>query len=271
MRQLKCPMCHEEKIDHTFISYNNVKYSVCSNCKTSYQDPIIEIDYKNTNWEEAIDPENLKKNLKLEQNFKIKNWYGNTINFLNNQKGGSVLDIGCGLGFFLSALNNKWEKYGLETSLDSVEFITNYYQNIKIYEGSIENNNLQSNKTFDVIFFYHVIEHLKKPLDAIRIIKSMLKPNGLLILGTPNNSSFCAKIYKNRFRMLGPNHIFLTTKKQMHKTLLSHGFKIEKVEFPFFKTEYFKFSNIIKLFKKNDISPPFYGNIMTFYAKKTTK
>ena len=134
--------------------------------------------------------------MKLEQNFKIKNWYGNTINFLNKQKGGSVLDIGCGLGFFLSALNNKWEKYGLETSLDSIKFITNYYQNIKIYEGSIENNNLQSNKTFDVIFFYHVIEHLKKPLEAIKIIKTMLKPNGMLILGTPNNSSFVQKFIK---------------------------------------------------------------------------
>ena len=54
-------MCHDEKIDNTFTSYNNVNYSVCSNCKTSYQDPIIEIDYKNANWEEAINPENLKK------------------------------------------------------------------------------------------------------------------------------------------------------------------------------------------------------------------
>ena len=63
---------------------------------------------------------------------------------------------------------------------------------------------------------------------------------------------------------------FLTTKQQMSKTLLSHGFKIEKIEFPFLKTEYFNFQILFNFLKRNDISPPFYGNIMTFYAKKTT-
>ena len=96
----------------------------------------------------------------------------------------------------------------------------------------------------------------------------LLKKDGLLILGTPNNSSFCSNLFKNKFRLLGPAHVFLTTQNQMKKILLDRKFEIEKVEFPFFKTDYFNLKNILKLFMLKNISPPFYGSIMTFYARK---
>lgn len=268
MCQTKCPMCNESDINSKFISYNNVAYSVCSYCKTSYQDPIIKTDYENVDWGNLPGPDGKTKNLKLEKDFKIKNWYGETIKFLNDQSGGSILDIGCGLGYFLSALDDKWEKYGLETSDDSINFINKSFKDLKIYKGTLEKNDLALNKTFNVIFFYHVIEHLTKPLEAINKIKLMLKPGGLLIIGTPNASSVCAKIFKNKFRLLGPGHIFLTTHSQMKKVLVNKDFKIEKEEFLFFKTDYFNFKNILRLFMFHNISPPFYGSIMTIYARK---
>ena len=67
---------------------------------------------------------------------------------------------------------------------------------------------------------------------------------------------------------MGPGHTFLTTYKQMKKILLSKDFIIEREEFPFFKTDYFNFKNILKLFFIWKVSPPFFGNIMTFYTKK---
>ena len=63
--------------------------------------------------------------------------------------------------------------------------------------------------------------------------------NGLLILGTCNNSCICSKIFRTKFRLLDPRHIFLPSYKQMTKILIEKGFKIEKTELPFFKTDYF--------------------------------
>ena len=54
----------------------------------------------------------------------------------------------------------------------------------------------------------------------------------------------------------------------MKKVLVNKDFKIEKEEFPFFKTDYFNFKNILRLFMFHNISPPFYGSIMTIYARK---
>ena len=40
-------------------------------------------------------------------------------------------------------------------------------------------------KKFDVIMFYHVIEHFFDQTKTFEILKKRLKKNGILILGTP--------------------------------------------------------------------------------------
>ena len=41
--------------------------------------------------------------------------------YIDLEKGGNVLDIGCGTGHFLMQFNEKWKKYGIEVS-DSTIF-----------------------------------------------------------------------------------------------------------------------------------------------------
>ena len=58
-----------------------------------------------------------------EKDFKLKNWYGNTIDFVNRYNNVSILDIGCGLGFFLSAIKKNIERHGLEESKFAIDYI----------------------------------------------------------------------------------------------------------------------------------------------------
>ena len=268
MKVLNCPCCNSNKIKKTFLSYNKVKYSICDNCNSSYQNPRVSINYKETNWENLKDPDGNLRNLKNEKDFKIRNWYGETIDYLNKNYEGKILDIGAGLGFFLSSLNSsKWKKYALETSNDSIDYMKKNFKDINIIQGSLDDHKFEEN-TFDVVFFYHVFEHLETPLSAIDEIYKLLKKNGLLIIGTPNNSSVCSFIFRKNFRLLGPEHNFIISSKQLKKILIHKNFNIIKVEYPYFKTDYFNFKNIIKMFNLNKISPAYYGNIMTFYAIK---
>ena len=99
--------------DHTIKKQKNerIRKLLTSAIWAYHQNPIIQINYEFTDWENLVDPDNKLRNLKEEKEFKIKNWYGDTINYLNNNYSGKILDIGPGLGFFLSALNSKkWEK-----------------------------------------------------------------------------------------------------------------------------------------------------------------
>jgi 2-polyprenyl-3-methyl-5-hydroxy-6-metoxy-1,4-benzoquinol methylase len=268
MSYLNCPCCDSKYVKRNFISYNRINYTVCGNCGSSYQNIKVKINYTNTNWENFKDPDGNTRNLKKEKNFKIKNWYGDTINYLNKNYNGKILDIGAGLGFFLSALNSfKWEKYALETSMDCINYIKENFKDIKTFNETIDNHRFNK-ETFDVIFFYHVFEHLDKPLFAIDEIYKLLKKKGLLIIGTPNNSSICSAIFNKNFRLLGPEHNFIISFKQLRKILIERNFNIKKIEYPYFKTDYFNLKNFFKMFNLKGVSPPFYGSIMTFYAEK---
>ncbi len=51
----------------------------------------------------------------------------------------------------------------------------------------------------------------------------------------------------------------------MHRCLRDNGFHIDQVEYPYFETQWFNKENLLRMLDTDGISPPFYGNFMTFY------
>jgi len=261
-----CLNCKSEKFNNQFTSYSNVNYKVCAKCFCVYQDPIVKLDYSDSFWQGAVDPDGIKRKFIEERSFKIKNWYGNTIKYLNKNDGISVLDIGCGLGFFLSSLNKSIKKYGIEESSFACEFIKKNYRDINLLKGGVEKVK-DLNIKFDVVMFYHVIEHLHNPSESLSLIKKVIKPEGVLILGTPNVGSFVAKYFGKNFRHYIPAHTCLYNLQELKKLLLKNSFKIFKTEKPFFKTSYNSVKNYLRLAIPKKVSPPFYGSIVTLYCR----
>ncbi len=93
---------------------------------------------------------------------------------------------------------------------------------------------------------------------------------GVLIVGTPNSSSIAARIFKGNFRQYAPGHLCLFNKSSLNDILTVNGFEIFKREYPFWKTDYASITNIVRMFTPWKISPPFYGNMMTFYSHKNS-
>lgn len=264
---MSCPNCNFSEYLEKFKSYSNVQYKKCKNCKCIYQDPITELNYSDNYWQGAIDPDGVERNFTKEKDFKIKNWYGDSIGFVNSKSNISVLDVGCGLGFFLSALNVEIKKYGIEESQFACDYVKKNFKDINILNGGYQDIH-KFNKKFDVIMFYHVLEHLKNPARSIEILKNFLKKDGILIIGTPNINSFVARIFGKNFRHFVPAHICLYNIEGVKELVKKNNFKVFKIEKPFFGTTYNKISNYIKLLFINKTSPAFYGSIFTLYCKK---
>ena len=111
---------------------------------------------------------------------------------------------------------------------------------------------------------YHVIEHREsqESYKFIKKIKSWRNSNyRLLIVET------YPKIFGRFYRQYKKGHIFLFNLDSLKKTLKDQSFTIHKIEKPFFKTKYNTLENFFKLFRINKISPPYYGSIVTVYAK----
>jgi 2-polyprenyl-3-methyl-5-hydroxy-6-metoxy-1,4-benzoquinol methylase len=64
----------------------------------------------------------------------------------------------------LSGLNNKWEKYGIETDAQAVKTAAQYGT---IINGGIEDVYVPSD-SYDAVVLCHAIEHLKEPEVLIR-------------------------------------------------------------------------------------------------------
>jgi CMP-N-acetylneuraminic acid synthetase/2-polyprenyl-3-methyl-5-hydroxy-6-metoxy-1,4-benzoquinol methylase len=197
--------------------------------------------------------------------FKNEIKFVNSLNFKRNYKP-KYLDLGCGTGFITSAINKSYIKYGLEVGKESYNFAKKYFDYMHL--GELKGDTYKEN-FFDVIMFQHVLEHLSNPIEILDIIKKILKPGGIVLIGTPNFGSACSLRYGKKFRMLhDETHISLFSDIKLCELINDLGMSVHKVDYPYFNTKYFNKEEILKIFNKNIISPAFYGNIMTVYAIK---
>ena len=221
------------------------------------------------------DPDGKQRNLLSERKKKIKD-LKNEIQFIKKNiknKKPRIIDLGCGFGFFLSAFKKKWDRIGIEVSNLAIK--KNSFK-FKIYDFDLEKklnkNQLKLLGKFDVVFTYHVIEHMNNPEILIYNSYKLLKNNGYFIIGTPNFDSGCARKFGKKYRFFSDKtHISFFSENSLFRLLNKYGFKIQKVDFPYFNTEHFNKKNLLRLLNEKKISPPFYGNIMSFYCVKKKK
>lgn len=80
---------------------------------------------------------------------------------------------------------------------------------------------------FDVVTMWYVIEHLLNPREALREIKRVLKPNGILITSQQNFSSLQAKLFGARWLILDPpRHIFQFTTENLQDLASQEGYQM---------------------------------------------
>lgn len=110
---------------------------------------------------------------------------------------GTMLDIGCGVGDFLSAMAEKsWKITGIEPS-DDARALAQKKLGITLLKPQ-ESSTLPDH-SFDLITLWHVLEHVDDLHFQLSEIKRLLKPNGRLLLALPNFKSFDAQYYKEHW------------------------------------------------------------------------
>lgn len=113
---------------------------------------------------------------------------------LNSQKY-RILDFGCGKGDLLEIFSTFADVYGLEPNNTVRNKITSEFKEFIIFSDIDQMVNSRLN--FDVVTMFHVIEHLTEPDKILQSIRSVLAPNGLIIIETPNAQDALLTVYKN--------------------------------------------------------------------------
>lgn len=229
------------------------------------REPSVLPDFEEAYWGTVVDPDGKVRDRHAERDQHVGDFH-KEIDHLNALPGGRLVDVGCGLGFLLSALDDtKWERHGVELSAYAAEHASRW---AAVHVGDLEGASYEDD-FFDAVVMSHVIEHVPDPFSLVKEIWRVMKPGGTLILCTPDFDSGAARHFGEQYRLFhDKSHITLFSSESMHRFLRDHGFLIDHVDYPFFETRYFTKENLLRLFDTSKISPPFYGNFMSFYCRK---
>ncbi len=155
---------------------------------------------------------------------------------------GSILDIGCGYGYFLTlAQENGWDCTGVEINQELVTYL-NSEKGLHVRVGSLSEQHF-AQESFDVVTLFNLIEHLLYPAEALSEVNRVLKKGGLLVIETPTEDGLFKKIaaflYRatnGRFKVMirgayqKGGHHFGFSRKSLRTMLEKHGFEILSVE-----------------------------------------
>lgn len=136
---------------------------------------------------------------------------------------GVFLEIGACVGLLVDeAKKSGFDAYGMEPSRAGVLAAKNYFHVTLIPK---EFSGKTWKKQTDVIVLNHVLEHLPDPVDIINNVHTVLKRDGVLVIGLPNFGSFLAATKRARWQSLVPDqHRWHFTRKTLDALVLPSGF-----------------------------------------------
>ena len=190
------------------------------------------------------------------------------------------LDVGAAAGTFINCLDKEKFSYGADISVNQINYAKNKYQTNKHKFFLIKNNILPfKSNTFDIVTSLQLIEHLpiKDNKKLIKEIYRVLKPNGKLIITTPNYKSAWILVEKI-VNLLGEvkyqeQHITFFNKKKIKLLLEQLKFKNINITTniflaPFFAYFGWKVSDFIQKIEDKYFNHPFKFILFVICEKK---
>jgi len=117
-----------------------------------------------------------------------KYWKSFLKRLLAYKKNGELLDIGAGIGMFLSQAKEYFTVTGTEISTEGIEVAKQRY-NLDFIPGTVENIDFKGKK-FDVITMCQILEHFPYPGKTLDYVKTLLKPDGIIYITVPNEAAY---------------------------------------------------------------------------------
>ncbi len=144
-------------------------------------------------------------------------------------KGQKVLDVGSGTGILIPFLQKAGAKVtALDVSPRMIEIIREKYPRVKAVTGNFEEVSFFESGGFDRILIYNAFPHFPSPLKVIMRAFSLLKKNGIFLIGHSMNRERLNFHHKKVGNVVAGH--MLISNEEMKKSLLKAGFSKVSLE-----------------------------------------
>ena len=135
-----------------------------------------------------------------------------------------VLDIGCGSGLMLNALENVGQTFGMDMSDDAINFSKEIFSG-KVEQGFLPDQIPYAENYFDLITALDVIEHVDEDVNSLKAIRAHLVADGKAVITVPAYMFLWSKFdemneHKRRY-----------TLTELNAKLVQAGFTVEKISY----------------------------------------
>ena len=163
----------------------------------------------------------------------LSNWFDKKAKILlelAKGEGKRVIDIGCGTGAITKKFSDAgFDAVGIDTSKKCIDIAK------KIKGPSFSNTNISDLKNmlkkgkrafkqrFDIAVISEVLEHSNNPINDLKNINSVLRPNGVVLVTVPAYQALFSEYDKKA------GHVKRYSFQQIKQELNTAGFRVEKM------------------------------------------
>jgi 2-polyprenyl-3-methyl-5-hydroxy-6-metoxy-1,4-benzoquinol methylase len=141
-----------------------------------------------------------------------------------------AIEIGSAKGYLLALLKHlHWTVQGIELSASAAEYAQSRF-GVPTFTGTVgEYSESSQSAAAPLVLAIDVLEHIPNPADFIGSVNKIIKKNGVLIIDTPNGSSFNIGIKGVSWKGFNPFHIYFFSRNNLEQLLTKMNFAVEKV------------------------------------------
>ena len=154
--------------------------------------------------------------------------------------GSRVLDVGCSSGYLGEALKERRDAIVWGIELDETDAAMARERGFEeVFAADLDTFDWDDlgQREFDVVIFADVLEHLKRPGDAIRGAAVHLAPDGVVIASIPNIAHLSVRVELmegdfayERVGLLDDTHLKYFTKRTVEDLFKAAGLSIKRLE-----------------------------------------